>query len=63
MNYFANKTVVVLGATGILGQLTAHDLSQRGADVRLIVRSPNSLAAALRDLPVAVADITKRGEV
>ena len=63
MSYFANKTVVVLGATGILGQLTAHDLRQRGADVRLIVRSPNSLAADLRDLPVAVADITKRGEV
>jgi len=63
MNYFANKTVVVIGATGTFGQLMAHDLSEHGADVRLVVRSPNSLAADLRHLPVAVADVTQRGEV
>jgi NAD(P)-dependent dehydrogenase (short-subunit alcohol dehydrogenase family) len=63
MNYFATKTVVVIGATGILGQLIALELRERGADVRLIVRSPDSLAIGLRDLPVAVADIKERGQV
>ena len=63
MNYFANKTVVVIGATGILGQLIALELRERGADVRLIVRSPDSVATGLRDLPYAVADIKERGEV
>lgn len=63
MNYFENKTVVVIGATGSLGQLMALELRERGADVRLIVRSPDSLVTGLRDLPVAMADIKERGEV
>ena len=61
MNYFKNKTVVVIGATGSLGQLMALELHERGADVRLIVRSPDSVATGLRDLPYAVADIKERG--
>jgi short-subunit dehydrogenase len=63
MNYFENKSVVIIGATGVFGQLMAQNLSEQGADVRLIARSPQSLAADLCDLPFAVADITKRGEM
>ena len=63
MNYFANKTIVVIGATGAFGQLVAHDLREQGADLRLIVRNPNSLRPDLRDLPAAVADIRERDEV
>lgn len=63
MNYFENKSVVIIGATGVFGQLMAQNLSEHGADVRLIARSSQSLAADLCDLPFAAADITKRGEM
>jgi len=60
---FAGTTVVVIGATGVFGRVMAEGLRARGADVRLIVRRPDALAPGLRDLPVAVADITRRTEV
>jgi short-subunit dehydrogenase len=63
MNYFENKIVIVVGATGVLGELMAHGLRKQGADVRLIVRRPELLAVTLSDLPCSVADITKRSDV
>jgi cyclic-di-GMP-binding biofilm dispersal mediator protein len=63
MNYFDNKTVVIIGATGAFGQLMAQNLSAQGAQVKLIARSHEALAADLRDLPFAAADITNRSEL
>ena len=63
MNYFEHKSVVIIGATGVFGQLMAQKLAQQGADVRLIARSSQSLASDLCTLPFAVADITQRGEM
>ena len=63
MAEFAESTVVVVGATGVFGRLMARGLRARGADVRLIVRRPDALAADLGDLPMAVADVTKRSEI
>jgi cyclic-di-GMP-binding biofilm dispersal mediator protein len=63
MNYFENKTVVIIGATGTFGQLMAENLSAQGAQVKLIARNREALAADLRDLPFAAADITNRGEL
>jgi NADP-dependent 3-hydroxy acid dehydrogenase YdfG len=33
MNYFENKSVVIIGATGVFGQLMAQNLSEQGAKV------------------------------
>jgi cyclic-di-GMP-binding biofilm dispersal mediator protein len=61
MTYFAGKTIVVIGASGVFGGLVARSLRQRGADVRLIIRTPSSLDAELSDASVAVASISDRG--
>ena len=63
MEDFAETTVVVVGASGVFGALMAQGLIARGADVRLMVRRPEAVAADLSHLPVAVADITMRMEV
>ena len=63
MEDFAETTVVVVGASGVFGGLMARGLIARGADARLIVRRPDTLAPDLSHLPVAVADITVRTEV
>jgi cyclic-di-GMP-binding biofilm dispersal mediator protein len=61
--FYANKSVVVVGATGVFGQRTSLALLEQGADVRLLVRQPGDLDPKLRALPIAVADLTKRAEV
>ena len=61
--FYANKSVVVVGATGIFGRLTSLSLVEHGADVRLLVRRPSELDERLRVLPHAVADLTKRSDV
>jgi cyclic-di-GMP-binding biofilm dispersal mediator protein len=63
MTYFENKTIVVIGATGVFGSHVARSLHQQGADVRLIVRNPRGLDETLGRLPVAVASISDRGEL
>ena len=55
----ANKSVVVVGATGVFGRLTSLALMEQGADVRLLVRRPSELDPRLQGLPVAVADLVK----
>lgn len=42
-------TTLVVGATGATGRLLVQQLRHRGQDVRVIVRSPDRLPAALRD--------------
>ena len=61
--FYANKSVVVVGATGVFGRLTSLALMEQGADVRLLVRRPSELDLRLQGLPVAVADLVKRAEV
>ena len=63
MDEFAEKTVVVVGATGVFGGAMARGLIARGADVRLLVRRPEAVAADLGHLPVATADVTSRAQV
>ena len=60
VSYFQNKVVVVIGATGALGTLSVRSLRAAGADVRLIVRTPQRLVPDLADLPLAVASIADR---
>jgi cyclic-di-GMP-binding biofilm dispersal mediator protein len=61
--FYANKSVVVVGATGAFGQRTSLALLEQGAQVRLLVRRPGDLDPTLRSLPVAVADLSNRTEV
>jgi short-subunit dehydrogenase len=63
MAYFKKKSVVIIGATGAFGQRMARSLSEQGAEVKMIGRNAQSLAADLGDRPFATADITKRGEL
>ena len=60
---FTDKTIVIIGASGVFGATAARSLRAAGADVRLIVRTPANLAADLADLPVAMADISDRADL
>ena len=60
MSYFQEKVVVVIGVTGALCSLSARSLRAVGADVGLIVRTPQCLALDLTDLLLAVASIADR---
>jgi NAD(P)-dependent dehydrogenase (short-subunit alcohol dehydrogenase family) len=62
-SFFANKIVVVAGATGVLGELTARHLRDMGADVRLLARDRERVATDLADLPFAAADVSRRDDV
>ncbi len=63
VSYFQDKVVVIIGATGALGTLTARTLRAAGAAVRLIARSPLRVALDLEDLPIAAARIDERHEL
>ena len=59
------KTVLVTGATGFLGQVLVHRLSQTGARVRALARRPNG-AATIKDLPhveIVLGDITRPNDM
>lgn len=60
VSLFHGKVVVIVGATGVLGTLSARFLRAAGADVRLIARTPPPLAHDLTDLPLASADVEDR---
>ena len=42
-------TILVVGATGATGRLLVQQLLDRGQQVRVVVRSPDRLPAAIRD--------------
>lgn len=63
VSYFQDKVVVVVGATGVFGTLTARSLRTSGADVRLIARTPSRVAPDLTDLPIATASVGLRHEL
>jgi NAD(P)-dependent dehydrogenase (short-subunit alcohol dehydrogenase family) len=45
-----NKTIVITGATGVLGRLTAKTFSARGHSLALLDNDPNKLDSLTRDL-------------
>jgi cyclic-di-GMP-binding biofilm dispersal mediator protein len=61
--FYANKSVVVVGATGAFGKLTSLALLEQGANVSLIARRPSELDPRLQGLPLAVADLSQRAEL
>ena len=63
MATFTDKTIVVIGASGVFGGLITHALRNAGADVRLIVRRPSNLDITLQDLPVATASVGDRADL
>jgi len=60
---FADKVVVVIGASGVFGATMARSLVNEGADVRLIVRTLANVPADLQGLAVAEADIRDRADL
>jgi NAD(P)-dependent dehydrogenase (short-subunit alcohol dehydrogenase family) len=54
MSAFLDKRVLVLGGSSGIGQATASAANERGGRVTIASRSPERLAAALRDLPQGV---------
>jgi len=44
------RTVVVTGATGVLGNLVAKTFAERGHDIALLDRNPDKLDSLVRDL-------------
>lgn len=45
----ANKTILIVGASGATGRLLTEELLNRGQFVKVIVRTPDKLPAALRN--------------
>jgi len=45
-----NKTIVITGATGVLGNLVAKTFAERGHNIALLNRDPNKLDSLIRDL-------------
>ncbi|UOR03851.1 NmrA family NAD(P)-binding protein [Hymenobacter aerilatus] len=52
-----SATIVLAGATGALGLLIAHQLRQRGANVRALVRSSSNLSAEAESLRLQGAEV------
>ena len=63
MDYFSNKRIIVVGATGAFGQLVGQRLRELGAAPLLVSRGRQPLPSDLTDLPSAVADVTSREQV
>jgi nucleoside-diphosphate-sugar epimerase len=53
----ASPSVLITGATGFIGSHLARRVHAQGWPVRLLVRSPDRLAADLRHLPCMVGDL------
>ncbi len=61
-----NTTIIVTGASAGIGEATARLLSQKGARVALVARSPAKLAALEKELPsslAVVADMSKPTDI
>ena len=54
MSAFLHKRVLVVGGSSGIGQATASAATERGGRVTIASRSPERLAAAVRDLPQGV---------
>lgn len=63
MSVFADKRIVVIGASGVFGATMARTLLAGGAEVQLIVRTPANIPADLADQPHASGDIRKRDDL
>ena len=59
MSNASESPVLVTGGTGFLGQHLVHDLCEQGYNVRLLLRSPESIAA--RELPTSAERV--KGDV
>ena len=60
------KTVLVTGATGGIGLVTARDLAHRGADVWIVGRNPEKLLRAAREtgaVGTLLADLSELAQV
>jgi uncharacterized protein YbjT (DUF2867 family) len=56
------STVLVLGATGMVGSHVVRELAERGEPVRAFVRDPGRAAQLLSDtVPLAAGDLTEPG--
>lgn len=53
----AGARIAVVGASGVLGSLLAHELSARGARLLLVGRSADRLSAVGLEAPVVLADV------
>ena len=60
MTYFQDKSVVVIGASGVLGSELTRILLNQGAEVRTIVRNATNIAPKFSNLKTATADISNR---
>ena len=45
-----NKTIVITGATGVLGNLVAKTFAERGHNIALLDKDQNKLDSLTRDL-------------
>ncbi len=58
--FFENKSVVVIGASGVLGAELSRNLLAQGANVHVVVRTPENLDSEFSALPSAHAEIENR---
>jgi NAD(P)-dependent dehydrogenase (short-subunit alcohol dehydrogenase family) len=58
--FFDHKSIVVIGASGVLGAELSRNLLAQGATVHVVVRTPGNLDPEFSALPSAQAEIENR---
>lgn len=61
--FFENKAIAIVGATGVLGSELVRQLDSLGANVHLVVRSPERVGPELSRFPVMRGDVTSRSSL
>jgi len=59
-SFFNDKTIVIIGGTGVLGAELAKQLLAAGATVKIVARTPLRVSDELAEVPVAQAEISSR---